>query len=323
MPRKKGPGRAHRDGLSAKQFRDMFPDDEAAELFFEKQRWPEGRFCPDCGSKNTVLAKQRSMPYFCNACRSFFSVRKGTVMQSSKLGYWMWLYAAYQMMTNIKGISSMKLHRDLDISQKAAWHMLHRLREAFEDGSGELLPGPVEVDETFIGGKFANKPKKVRAAKYSGMGGRGPLDDKEMVVGIVSRRTGEVRAEAVGKAKGEALRDVVHRNVRPGAHVFTDQLGDYKPLGYQGFRHASVNHNRGEYVAPDGYTHTQSVESFWSLLKRGYNGTFHHFSAKHTQRYVTEFAKRQSIREMGTLEQMKWLARAMVGKRLRYADLTA
>ena len=323
MPKKKGPGRAHRNGLTIQQFTKMFPDDEAAELFFEKQRWPEGRFCPDCGSKNTVLAKQRSMPYFCNACRSFFSVRKGTVMQSSKLGYFAWLYAAYQMMTGLKGTSSMKIHRDLGISQKAAWHLMHRLREAFENGYDELLPGPVEVDETFIGGKFANKPKKVRAAMYSGSGGRGPLDNKEIVVGIKSRRTGEVRAENVGQSKGEALRDMVHRNVQPGAQVFTDQLGDYRPLRYQGFRHESVNHSRGEYVKPDGYVHTNSIESFWSLLKRGYHGTFHHFSPKHTQRYVTEFAKRQSIREMGTLDQLKWLAGAMVGKRLRYADLTA
>ncbi len=132
-----------------------------------------------------------------------------------------------------------------------------------------------------------------------------------------------MRAEAVGQERGEALRDVVHRNVRPGAHVFTDELGAYKPLRYQGFRHDSVNHNRGEYAKLDGYVHTNSIESFWSLLKRGYMGTFHHFSPKHTQRYVTEFAKRQSIREMGTLDQLKWLAGAMVGKRLRYADLTA
>ena len=198
---------------------------------------------------------------------------------------------------------------------------MHRMREAFEAGELEPLPGPVEVDETYLGGKMRNKPRSVRAKAYTGRGGRGPNDGKTIVVGLVSRQ-GEVRGKVV-EGQGPPVREAVYENVRPGAYVFTDENRSYNALPWEGgYRRETVNHSRGEYVR-EGYIHTNSVEGFWSLLKRGYHGTFHQFSPTHTQRYVNEFAGRQSIRHYGTMDQLRGLARAMVGKRLRYADLTS
>ena len=155
---KKGPGRAHREGLTVIQLFDMFPNDAAAEQWFEAQRWPEGRFCPDCGSTNTVpVATRKPMPYRCRDCRNHFSVRKGTVMQSSKLGLRKWVIAIYMMSTGIKGTSSMKLYREVGIRQGTAWFLMQRIREGFNEGTELPFPGPVEVDETHIGGKEKNK----------------------------------------------------------------------------------------------------------------------------------------------------------------------
>ena len=318
--KRKAPGRSYRKGITIVEFITMFPDDESAELFFEKQRWPDGRFCPDCGSEDTVVVKdRRPMPYRCRSCRHHFSVKKGTVMANSNLGCRAWLIAGYLLVTGIKGTSSMKIHRDLGISQKTAWHLMHRLREAFENGEAEPLPGPVEVDETYLGGKLANKPRHVRAKAYRGRGGKGPGSDKTMVVGLADRK-GQVRGKVV-EGQGPPLREAIYENVRPGAHVFTDENNSYNAITWEGgYKRESVNHSRAEY-SREGYIHTNTIEGFWSLLKRGYHGTFHQFSPKHTQRYVNEFAGRQSIRDLGTMDQLRWLARAMVGKRLRYADL--
>lgn len=170
---RKGPGKAHREGLTVIELFKMFPDDAAAEKWFEEQRWPEGRFCPDCGSVNTVATKNRKpMPYRCRDCRSHFSVRKGTVMQSSKVGFQKWAIALYMMTTGIKGTSSMKLYREIGIRQGTAWFLMQRIREGFIEGQGEPFPGPVEVDETYIGGKRKNKSNAERKAAT----GRGAVD---------------------------------------------------------------------------------------------------------------------------------------------------
>ena len=272
---KRGPGRAHRKGMTVFQLLEAFPDDAAAEAWFEAQRWPDGRFCPDCGSTNTVATKARKpMPYRCRDCRNHFSVRKGTVMQASPLGLRKWVIALYLMSTGIKGTSSMKIYREIGIRQATAWFMMQRIREAFGDGDGLPFQGPVEVDESHFGGKEKNKH---------------------------------------GSKK---LQGFVVDHSAPGATVYTDEPGAYRGMP---FPPKTVKHSVGGYV--NDQASTNGIESFWALLKRGYHGTFHHVSEKHLGRYVREFAGRNNIRDLDTIEQMAMLARGMVGKRLRYRDL--
>ena len=311
--RQKGPGRTDREGISIIELFRMFPDNAAAERWFEEMRWPEGkRFCPSCGSIYTSEVKNRKpMPYHCNDCKEYFSVRKGTTMQSSKLGYQKWVIAIYMMTTGIKGTSSMKIHRDLGISQSAAWHLMQRIREGFIRGVGHKMPGPVEVDETFIGGKRSNMaPEKAKKIK-----GRGAVG-KAVVVGVKDRVTRQVAAEVVPDTKKRTLQPFIVQNVEAGAQVYTDDHGAYSNLPYP---HEVVRHSVGEYVR--GKAHTNGIESFWALMKRGYHGTYHKMSPKHLERYVREFEGRHNVRDFDTVEQMEALACGMFGRRLRYEDL--
>ena len=207
---KSGPGRADREGLSIVDLFKMFPDDATAEAWFEEQRWPdEQRCCPDCGSINyAIIANRKPMPYRCRDCREHFSVRKGTVMQSSKLGLQKWVIAIYLTATGIKGTSSMKIHRDLGIRQSTAWHLMQRIRQGFLDGAGLPMPGPIEVDETFMGGKERNKheSKKLNA-------GRGAVG-KAAVAGAKDRATGRVSATVVA-ATDKATLQASLRPTRP------------------------------------------------------------------------------------------------------------
>ena len=305
-----GPGRAYRKGISAPELFRMFPDDKAAEKWFEEQRWPTGeRSCPDCGSTNTTTSTHKDMPYRCRDCMAFFSVRKGTVMQSSKIGLQKWAIALYLATTNLKGVSAMKLHRELGMTHKTAWHLMHRIREGFGDNTRVRFSGPVEIDEAYFGGEEKNKHprKKLRA-------GRGTVG-KKAVVSIRDRDTNEIRAQVVPDTKADTLQAQVRKNVKPDAVKYTDENRAYEGLSNL----ETVNHTAGEFVRD--MAHINGVESFWATLKRGYYGTFHRMSFKHLQRYVTEFAGRHNIRDRDTLEQMCLLARGMVGKRLRYKDL--
>ena len=309
----RAPGKSDREGISLTKLMRMFPDDEAARRWIEAQIWPDGPYCPHCGSTNVQCdIKHKTMTHRCRECpnRPQFSLKTGTVMQGTKLGYQTWAIAIYLVTTNLKGVSSMKLHRDLDITQKSAWHLAHRLRKAFEGGE-PLFSGPVEADETYIGGKRKNMPRSKRAA-LTGRGAAG----KAIVVGTKDRDTNKVAARSVESTDGATLKGFIGEHTARGAKVFTAEAS-----GYQGmeFDHEAVNHSAGEYVR--GMAHTNGIESFWSMLKRGYQGTFHHFSEKHVDRYVSEFAGRHNIRESDTVDQMGHIAHRMTGKRLRYRDL--
>ena len=307
-------GKAYRKGTTLAQIFEMFPDDDAAEQWFAGIRWPNRLGCPNCGSVSVQDGcKHKTMPYRCRDCAKKFSVRTGTVMADSKLGYQTWALAIYLLNTNLKGVASTKLARDLGITQKSAWYLAHRIRETWDD-STPPFDGPVEVDEAFVGGLAKNKHEHERTHQ------RGGLSDKAPVIGVKDRETGKVRARAIADTAGPTLRGFVRDSVHPGAQVYSDGHGAYTPLAGE-FRHAAVQHSAGTYVI--GQAHTNGIESFWSMLKRGYVGTYHQMSPKHLDRYVREFSGRHNVRELDTLDQMRTSARGLVGKRLPYAELVA
>ena len=309
----KGPGKHYRDSVSLVELFRMFPDDQTAEAWFVKQFWPNGIACPECGSLNVQTGtKHKSMPYRCRDCKKRFSTRTNTVMQSSKLGYQVWAIAIYLLTTSLKSVSSMKLHRDLKVTQKTAWHLAHRIRESMiKQGGVGLFSGPVEVDETYVGGLRKNMAK----SKREKLEGRGPVG-KAAVVGIKDRGTNEVRAKVVDSTDAETLQSFIAEHTESSAKVYTDDATAYSNLP---FDHESVKHSVAEYVK--GKAHTNGVESFWSTLKRAHKGTFHRLSYKHLPKYVDEFADKHNVRSMNTLTQMAFIARRMGGKRLRYKDL--
>ena len=273
--------------------------------------WGEYRPCPRCGSLDTVEKKNhKPMPYRCRDCREHFSIRTGTILERSHVPLRKWVWAIYLWTTSLKGIAAMKLHRDLKISYKSAWFMVHRLRECFTD-EDRLFDGPVEVDETWMGGRRRN----MHQSKRDALTGRG-TSGKVAVVGIKDRATNHVDAQVVGDVSGVTLRKFVIDRTTEETRIYSDEASAYKPLP----NHESVNHSVGKYV--NSQAHTNGIESFWALLKRAHTGTFHKISFKHLQRYVNEFAGRHNLRRLNTKAQMTQVVAAMVGRRLMYRELT-
>ena len=299
-----------------------FSDEDAARALLEEMRWgTSGAVCPHCGgadpykltAKATSKKPGRKGLYKCKACRKQFTVTVGTIFEDSHIPISKWLLALHLLASSKKGISAHQLHRNLGISYKGAWFMAMRLRYAAASGPfAGLLQGTVECDETYVG---------ARKKRGTLRGRPGPDSHKTPVVALVERGTGRVRAMPMPRVTADNLREVMTANISSNASIMTDELKTYLPAAGNFRNHQTVIHGKGEYVRGDVYTNT--VEGFFSLLKRGVNGVYHHVSRGHLARYCDEFAFRYENRKVSDGQRAKLLVAGAEGKRLTYKQPAA
>ncbi len=281
-----------------------FHNDTAAREYLETTLWPNGPRCPHCGTIGNAYVTGKTGLYRCaeQACRSDFTVTVGTVFERSKIALHKWLLASFLICSSKKGMSAHQLHRTIGVTYKTAWFMAHRLREAMKDGSGPLGGAGtiMEADETYVGGKEKNRHRSKRSKKT--IGGV----NKEMVFSLIERG-GKVRSLHLPSVNAANLRPILTAQIKDAAKVrlMTDGEGQYRLVAPMFASHEVVNHSAGEYARGDVTTNT--VEGYFSILKRGIIGTFHHVSAQHLQRYATEFDFRYNHREKSIKIDGKWM----------------
>jgi len=292
--------------LSFEERQAIFADADKARDYLESVRWPDSIVCPHCGAGGYRLAGKSTRKGLCKCrkCRRQFTVTVGTIFQGSHISLNKWLYAIYLMCESKKGISSNQLSRDVGVTYKSAWFMTHRIRQAMSNDGAMKFDGIVEADETYIGGRTKG-----------GKRGRG-AEKKTPVFALISR-DGEARSFHVGNVRKRTLQGLIQEHVAETAHIMTDTFKSYGGLHKTFAGHSSVDHSK-EYVR--GIVHTNFAESYFSLLKRGILGTFHHVSRKHLQRYLHEFDFRWNRRHDDGDQSVNDVLKQAVGQRLLYRD---
>ena len=291
----------------------IFRDETKARKWLEARIWPDGQICPHCGTidEATLMKGKSHRPglYNCNACRQPFTVTVGTLYERSKIPLHKWLAATHLMMASKKGMSALQIGRLLGLSKKTAWFVCHRIRESLRDSKfDEPLGGQnkvVEADETYVGGKAKNR--------------KGRVPPKEVVIALVERE-GRVRSYHIPAVSAKTLRPILVTQIDRKSYLMTDEAGAYVKVGREYAGHGSVNHSIKEYVR-GGFWHTNTVENYFSIMKRGINGIYHHVSQQHLKRYLAEYDFRYNEREalgVGDAERMSKAIPGIVGKRLTY-----
>jgi transposase-like protein len=297
-----------------KELMAKFTDETVCREYMEKIYFPKGKpVCPFCQYDEKIWRIEGGKRYKCKQCLKKFSITVGTIYENSNIPMSTWFGAMYLVTSHKKGISSIQLGKDLGVTQKTAWFMLHRIREMLKDKSPDRLKNTIEVDESFIGGKEKNKHKSKRTETT------GRVNIKTPVLGIVERE-GKVHVEKLQSVSIEEMYPIIESKIEQGAQVVTDDAPAYNRLEMK-FNHFVINHSEGVYAK--GKIHTNTIEGFWSHLKRGIIGIYHQVSYKHLNKYCGEFAFRYNTRKLSEATRFDLSLAQSVGRRLKYARLTS